>query len=128
MSKQFRFHKEERLCSKVLLDEVFKNGEALFSFPFRILFYETKQTQKYPAQVVFSVPKRNFKHAVTRNKIRRRIREAYRLNKHSLYKSLSDKKKQLAIAVIYTDKVIQNYTHIEKGIIKGLEKINSRLT
>ena len=78
----FTFPKSEKLKSKIEIDTVFQSGIVVKSFPFRLLFIPKSGTEpdNYP-QVLISVPKRKHKHAVTRNHIKRRIREAYRLNK-----------------------------------------------
>ena len=126
---RFTFSKEERLCSKILIDQLFSGGgRSVYFPPFRFLFMPVEPSgEPYPAKVVFSVPKRCFKKAVDRNLLRRRMRESYRLNKLSFYELLNDNHQSLAIMVIYLDKEILDYSTIEAGMKKGLKKITAKL-
>lgn len=123
--RNFTFKKAERLSSKILLDKLFSGGRSLFSYPYKFIFLETEQDDVPKIRVVFSVPKRNFKQAVKRNLIRRRMKEAYRLNKHAFTDTIDGKK--FIIMVIYTEKSILDYKHIETGLIKGFKKVISTI-
>jgi len=70
----------------------------------------------YPAQVMFSVPKMGFRHAVVRNLIKRRIREAYRKKKNVLYDFLNEGNLQIVIIIIFKESFIPDYISIEKSI------------
>lgn len=107
------FTKEERLCSKKLIDALFKNASSLVVFPFRLMWVEAILQSKFPAQIVISVPKRNFPRAVDRNKIRRQTREAYRKKKDVLYDFLQSKKIQCATMLMYIGKTSCDYHEIE---------------
>ena len=129
MAQRFTFTKEERLCSKILIDKLFTEGKSVYFPPFRFVFMPVEYLKgEFPAQVVFSVPKRNFKLAVKRNLIRRRMREAYRLNKSDFYEALTLSEKKLAIMIIYIEKDISEFPKIEVGIIKGLKKALTKLS
>lgn len=121
------FKKEERLCSKTELDSLFTQGKSVFVYPFKFIFKPTVKDLAYPVQVVFSVPKRSFKKAVDRNLLKRRMREAYRLNKSEFYETLNQKGVKLSLMIIYADKEIKEYPSIEKGMVKGLKKLISKL-
>ena len=123
MQQRFTFKKEERLKSKKTIDELFAKGKSVFVYPFRVLYLPAETENTLPAQVVFSVPKRSFKQAVKRNQIKRRMREAYRLNKSPFYQQLQQKETQLAIIIIYIDKEIKEYSVIEKGMVKVMKKL-----
>jgi ribonuclease P protein component len=83
------FSKEERLCSHRLISTLFAKGQTFHLKPFRITWIRLTLETSQPAQVLMSVPKYNFHKAVDRNLIRRRMREAYRLNKQPAYDHLS---------------------------------------
>lgn len=117
----FSFHKNERLCSKKVIDKLFAEGKSFFVYPLKIVYLETPLPVKNQVQAAFTVGKRNFKKAVQRNLIKRRMREAYRLNKQNLYEGLGDK--QLAVFFIYTGKTISEYKQIETSLIKGIKKL-----
>jgi len=118
------FTKAERLCSKVLIDKLIEKGNSFQSFPFKIIWLEAQESP-VPAQIVISVPKRSFKKAVDRNKLKRRTREAYRKNKKILYDHLSNKK--VLLMFIYTAKTILAYKEIEEKLILGLEQLNKKI-
>jgi len=115
------FNKREKLRSKKAFTELIKLGQSFHSQPFLIIWEKTNPEEKYPAQVAVSVPKKLFKRAVDRNIIKRRTLEAYRLNKHNLYKFLESKNFGLVFIIIYREKQIADYLLIEKGIISAFQ-------
>ena len=122
---KFSFQKDERLCSKKIIDKLFPEGKTIFVFPLKIIYIETQLPSKYPVQAAFTVGKRNFKRAVQRNLIKRRMREAYRLNKSKFYDEIGEK--QIAVFFIYTGKTILEYSQIETAVKKGMKKLLSEL-
>ena len=95
----FKFRKEERLSGKKLIDELFKDGSSFYLHPFKVYYLEKEIATASPVQVLMAVPSKNFPHAVDRNRIRRLMREAYRLNKHELYFAQEKKKSLLVIGL-----------------------------
>nr|WP_294874147.1 ribonuclease P protein component [uncultured Pedobacter sp.] len=118
------FNKEERLCSRKLIDLLFKNGSSFLLYPFRVSYLYVDTENKYPVQVVINVSKKRFKKAVDRNLIKRRTREVYRLQKQSqLYSSLVGSDKLLLLSVQFIGKQIYDYSFFEKkmsGVFKKL--------
>lgn len=118
------FTKDERLKRKCYFDALFTQGKSVKAYPIRAIYLEmTPENFKecknlsHQTQVAFSVPKRRFKHAVDRNRIKRQMREAYRLNKHSL-------EKPLAMVLVYLPSEKPNYETIDKAMQKLLGILN----
>jgi ribonuclease P protein component len=122
---KFSFHKGEHLCSKKVIDKLFLEGKSIFTFPVKIVYLENKLPSNYLVQAAFTVGKRNFKRAVQRNLIKRRMREVYRLNKNKFYDELGEK--QIAVFFIFTGKTIPEYRQIEISMKKGIKKLLSEL-
>ncbi len=108
------------------MDKLFSEGKSVFVFPVKIVYLEIPLASDYKAQAAFAVGKRNFKQAVQRNLIKRRMREVYRLNKHHFYNETGDK--QVAIFFIYTGNTIPEYSEVETAIKKGLKKLVKELS
>jgi ribonuclease P protein component len=98
----FSFRKDEILRKKKLIDRLFAEGTSFFIYPFKIFLLPVTLENSLPAQILITVTKRAFKHAVDRNRIKRQIRESYRLNKHVLYDHLEKNNEQCVLALIYT--------------------------
>ena len=124
----YTFTKEERLCNKKLIDGLFHNGSSFLCYPFKASWMLTGSEQQFPVQVVFSVSKKRFKRAVDRNLIKRRVREAYRLNKQvQLYNSLVEADKKIALSLAYIGKEIASYDLIEKKMLKLLIQLGGQV-
>jgi len=122
------FNKEERLCSRKLIDLLFKDGSSFLLYPFRISYLLIDLPAKFPAQVVINVSKKRFKRAVDRNLIKRRTREAYRLQKGpELYTALSRSDQHLLLSIQFVGKKIYDYSFFEKKLLGTLKKLSSTL-
>ena len=117
----------EILKSKNKLDLVFKEGKSITQFPIKCIFKQIDledNTQKL--QIGFSVPKRQFKRAVDRNLLKRRLREAYRLNKKIIQNSLQEKDKQLLLFLIYLGNKPHSYKEIEDKLVLILQELKEQ--
>jgi len=122
MSKIYTFTKEERLCNKKLIDELFHKGSSFLCYPFKVSWIAVDEPQPFPGQVLFGVQKKRYKRAVDRNLLKRRMREAYRLNKQQrLYSILQEADKKIVFSIGYIGKEINTYELIEKKMLKLLD-------
>ena len=124
--KNFSLKKAERLNSKKIIDKLFAEGDSILQYPLKMVFLKTKLPIECPAQTAFTVSKKNFKRAVKRNRIKRVLREAYRINKHIIYDEF--KEEQLAVFIIFIGKELPEYNTIETATRKGLNKIIKKLS
>lgn len=122
---RYTFKKEERLCSKRLIESLFRNGSSFVVYPYRVvvLYGETLPTDAVPAQCIISVSKRRFRKAVDRNAIKRRMREAYRLQKAELYETLREHALQGLFAFQYIGKKQEPYVLMHERMEKALAKL-----
>ena len=108
---KFTLGKQERLKSKILIGKLYKEGNSVKAFPLRMVYIQTEHTSDYPVQMGVSVPKRNFKKAVSRNRIKRLLRETYRKQKYTVYNTVE---KQYVFMISYIGKEEWSYEDLEK--------------
>ena len=124
----YTFKKEERLCNKKLIDGLFHSGSSFLCYPFKVSWLYAAEPQQVCAQILFSVSKKRFKSAVDRNLIKRRMREAYRLNKQQqLYAVLAGADKKIVLSIGYIGKEINPYDLIEKKMQKLLTQLSEQV-
>lgn len=122
--KKFALRKEERLSGRKLFSELFSKGRSFSLSPFRITWMLIPDTNpSFPVQAAFVVPKRNFKKATTRNRIRRRMKEAYRLHKSGFIKNQDEKGFQVIFTFFYSAKEESPYAEIENKLIVTLQRL-----
>lgn len=128
--QKLTFTKQERLKSRKRIGEIFEKGQKIKKYPF-VLSYIVEDTfdeeVKYPSQIVISVPKRIIRFANKRNRLKRQIKEAYRLNKKEFYHQLNAKHKKVALFLIYTGKEKIDYQSIEKKLVLLLNQLSEKL-
>jgi ribonuclease P protein component len=122
--KKYTFTKEERLCSQKQIELLFNNSSSFILYPFRFVWTsQTLADAPYPAEIAISVPKKRFKRAVDRNKIKRLIREAYRKNKGELfYPFLTKEHIKLSFILIYVSNELFTAVDMEKKLNLCLNK------
>lgn len=117
------FDKSERLCSTKIISGLFENGTIFHTRMYKVVWSKSPVLIPFPAQIAFSVSKRGFRLAVTRNLIKRRMREAYRKNKYLLYEFLAAENKQVVLIVIMKGTAVPEYPDIEKSIKEIMDRI-----
>ncbi|MBL7858495.1 MAG: ribonuclease P protein component [Cyclobacteriaceae bacterium] len=114
----YTFSKEERLTKEKSIQELFNRGSSFYLYPFKVFFMPNPDQAYAFHQVLVSVSKKNFKRAVDRNLIKRRMREAYRLNK-----ALIPAQNRLLLAYIYSAKEILPSGQLHDRFVKTFKKL-----
>lgn len=121
-----RLYKSEKLCSRTAINEIFNSGNSVISYPLRVVFREVNGCVTVP-RFMITVPKKKIRTAVRRVLLRRRIREAYRLNRSILNDCLSGRDGNVEMAFIYLDNGVADYKIIELKMQDILRKISARM-
>jgi ribonuclease P protein component len=129
LSDKNTFSKEEKLCSTKAIDTLFSIGGSFVAYPLRVVYliHDKSEVEAQSASVMISVSKRKFKRAVKRNRVKRLIREAYRLNKHDLTALLIKHNKRIDIAFLYLKDELPEFSEIEKSILKTLTILTDKM-
>lgn len=120
---QFGLPKSSRLYRRKQIEELFEQGEAQFAHPVRAVYRVNQLDDSEPVKAAFSVSKRNFKRAVDRNRYKRILREAYRLNCQKLKEAWRVEGKQLTVMFIYASKEQLSYQTVEQAMRKMLGEL-----
>lgn len=127
MVKRFGFGKKEKLKSRKQIDELFVNGKSFAVFPVRVT-YQFLPAGETVLQTGVTASKKHFKKAVDRNRIKRLLREAYRLQKNELQITLKQNKKQAILFFMYTDKTIASFDIIKEAVHKCFNRLEKLAT
>lgn len=119
------FTKDERLSGDKRIDTLFSSGNSFIAYPLRVVFLIREQEPEN-VSVLVSVSKKKFKRAVKRNRVKRLIREAYRLNKVGFHTIISDKNKSLDIAFLYLKNELPTYQEIEAAVKKAASVLTEK--
>jgi len=125
MPKRFGLPSKERLKSRKQIDALFGGGRRFSQFPLRITYQLLPAVDNAGAQVGVTVSKKNFAKATDRNRIKRRLREAYRLQKEELVQILKEKNLQAAIFFMYTDSNMASFDIVKEAVKKAIGQLIS---
>lgn len=128
-AERFTLSKEERICSKKLINELFTgNGRSMTAFPLRVVFMKRTIVDDQPrAAMLVSVPKRYFKHAVDRNRVKRQVREAFRRHKSIITQNLTDDHEDVAMAFVWLTNEKYPSSEVENRMVRLLTRISECL-
>lgn len=122
-----RFPKKQKLCSEKAIDRLFETGESISEAPFRAVWGLEKNKDNSLIKVLIVVSKKRIKLATSRNILKRRIRESYRLQKRNLESLLTKNKQQIILSIIYQQEKILSYKVLEKKINLLLNRLIKQL-
>ena len=121
----FTFPKQEKLKSKKLIEKLFAKGNSVSNFPIKLVYLKTSLPEEVKAQATVAVPKKKFKNAVDRNRVKRLLRESYRLNKSIIFNNIED---NYAFVFLYLDRDFPQFQPLEKSMEVLLQKFVKKIT
>jgi ribonuclease P protein component len=122
--QRYTLGKTEKLKSRKLIEQVFKQGKSFSAFPFRVVYhFTTDEKHATGVQAGFSVSSKFFKNATDRNRIKRLLREGYRLQKNDLLEAVQKNNKRLAVFFIYTGNELPEYELIFEKTGSALQRL-----
>ena len=122
--------KNERMSGRTLIEKLFNGGDshAMSAFPLRMVYMVTERKDDAIAKILISVPKRHFKRAVKRNRVKRQVREAFRNNKSILANAFVGRENEsVAIAFIWLADELYNSNEVERKIKNLLQRLSERI-
>lgn len=127
MTGTFSYNKFEKLKSRKQIELLFAKGKSISAFPVKVFYLPVDHTPVHPVQVGVGVSARNFKKAVDRNTIKRRMREAYRLHKLPLHEHLVAQQKSVAVFILWIDKQMPTTAALQDLMPAVIEKLIKQL-
>ncbi|TKG93542.1 ribonuclease P protein component [Puteibacter caeruleilacunae] len=125
---RFSFGKSEKLCSKLVIEKLFSEGNSFVVFPLKFVWVKHELCADTHVKSAFTVSKKSFKRAVKRNLLKRRMREAFRLNKPDFIDRLPKSDDAgIGMMVIFLGKELMDYSRIERAMNKGLQKMTDKI-
>jgi ribonuclease P protein component len=127
---KYRFPKSDRLKSSRDIARVFTKGRSDFVFPLQLRWLWMEESNKDPFEIKFTcvVPRKKIKKATQRNLFKRRMREAYRINKHLLLSGIGNKRGELYLVLIYQSDRDQSYSDIESALKRLFSRLEMSIT
>ncbi len=122
--KKYIFPKREHLCGEIRINKLFVEGRAFIAYPLRVVYIISNEKSDVAVNVMIAVPKKRFKRAVKRNRLKRLMRESYRLNKSILTEKCIDKNINIQIAFNYIADLELDFKTIETKMKIALTKIS----
>lgn len=117
------FRKQERLCGEIRTEKLFASGKGFIVYPLRIVYLVTDKEENAPVRVLFSVPKKKIRLAVNRNRIKRLLRENYRINKHVIVAEMEKKDASLHLGIVYLSNELTDYGCIGEKMVAAIQRL-----
>jgi ribonuclease P protein component len=128
MGQRFKFTKQEKLTGETVVTELFLSGASFIAYPVRVVWSACITENEPSLKVLMSVPKKKLKHAVDRNRVKRLLREAYRLQKNDLTTLVEEHRIQVRMAFVWIPSEVLDYPKVEKKVSDALSKMQKLLT
>ena len=125
--EMFQFPKKQKICSHYAIERLFANGKSISEKPFRVIWNFEENRDNVSLKSLIVVSKKRVKSAVERNIVKRRIKEAYRIQKKKLELFLETNNLQLNLAIIYQEEEIIDYKSLEQKINLLLNRLISKI-
>ena len=122
--KNFTFPKKEHLCGEIRINKLFVEGSAFMTYPLRVVYRISTEKSDVPVIVMVAAPKKRFKRAVKRNRLKRLMRESYRLNKSILIEKCIEKNINIQIAFNYVADLELDFKTIEVKMKTALTRVS----
>lgn len=123
MASTYSYNKTEKLKSRKLLDQLFKEGRSVSAFPIKVFYLNMSGEKDEPLQAGVGVSAKNFPKAVHRNRIKRLLREVYRLNKQELQTMLQTENRKLALFILFVGKEMPDFELMQQSIKSVFPKL-----
>lgn len=121
------YAKTEKLKSRKALNALFTGGKSFAVFPVKVFWMPAEHSSDRPIQAGVGVSARHFKKAVDRNRIKRLLRECYRLNKQNLLAALQDREKKVVAFFLYVGKELPDHTILNEKMQQALTKLEEQI-
>ncbi|MBT9187009.1 MULTISPECIES: ribonuclease P protein component [Zobellia] len=122
---EFTFPKKEKLKSKKLIEQLFAQGKSVSAFPIKLIYLPTEFTEDTRVKAGVAVPKKNFKSAVKRNRVKRLMRESYRLNKQYVF---NNSEGSFAFLFLYLGREMPSQSNVTKTMKEVMKRFLSKHT
>lgn len=121
--QSYNFNKQEKLKSRKLIEKLFAEGKTFLVFPVKVVYMIVDEPMDFPIKIGVSASKKNFKTAVNRNRIKRLLKENYRLNKQPLHNYMTNNGKQVALFFMFIDKTLPENSLLQKKMPLIIDKL-----
>jgi ribonuclease P protein component len=121
------FSKEERICIDRQITRLFEHGASFICYPVRVVWIESQETSSKPVKILISVSKKKLRHSVDRNRVKRLIRESYRINKSKLNEAAQSAGKVVSICFIWLPSEAVEFIKMERKMREALDRISFQI-